>query len=205
MALSSLILLLRKEEEDRVVREHEEGERIEDGKNYRDIFRVLTLSRIVEPVGARGGPPSRITRPSADFGPGSSTRGTDIGARTRTDRPTDRPTNRHHTPRRNRALPTLPCCTTNESPSLSSPSPPIPSSAHIYRRYRFDRYDIGFYPRSSPAFRHSFHRPPPGERGHEELVPRSLCRLRSRGAFSIESFDSIMEQGGLEQVKTSRR
>ena len=99
--------------------------------------------------------------------------------RAHTDRPTD-------TTPRNRAVPTLPCCTTNESPSLSPPAPHPssrassnqPAYAHIYRRYRFDRYRLyrilsAFLARVLFDSVHRPHRPPRSTR----IVATSLSRV----------------------------
>lgn len=135
-------------------------------KNYRNIFRVLMLSRIDRNVEfARPGAPvahnKALRRVSGSrLWPCSLHEACTHAEHARTSWRTPSPSGRHTS--RNRAVRTLPCCTTNESPSLSRvpstlPSPSFPlrlcSSghrggrsqsrfvqstryAHIYRRYR---------------------------------------------------------------------
>lgn len=106
------------------------------------------------------GPPSRITRPSADFGPASSTRGTrthawprtDIGARTRTDRPTRLqgtvPFQHFRVVRLMNRLLFLP-----PLPTHPAALPPINRRTRIFIAAidSTDTDSTGFYPRSSPV------------------------------------------------------
>lgn len=181
-----------------------EGSRIEDGKNRRDIFRVLTLSRIERNGEWRlaEGAPVAHNKALRRLWPCTVVHARDTHTRVATHRRPTRlegttaPFQHFRVVRLMNRLLFLP-------PSIG---PRFLQStgvrAYIYRRYRFDRYRI-----SSAFLARAFRQRPLSARIHEDLVPCSLCRLRSRSAFSIESFDSIMargvEQGGTEQVRNT--